>query len=255
MRNDQLIQSVRKFFIDEEQKGKNLITYKGIPNFKEFQRSYKIGVDLDRFKEIIIEEDTGLELGGINKKSISLILSIQELDIIEDRKITLLGREIDSITEKSTDFGIFVLIGIKKNLEKDLEEIRQLNFISNSIEGFLIRTIPRKFWCRISSEVIKKGFSFRFLGSTIQHLYKAKYGSLISAIEIFFINSYPESIDRFKEIASEIFLKFKEKWKTKIEDWKKKVDCEYDWGCGICPYREECYKIKQALIKREDLDY
>ncbi len=39
--------------------------------------------------------------------------------------------------------------------------------------------------------------------------------------------------------------------KKKVDKWKKKIDCDYDWGCEICPYREECYNIKQVLVERE----
>jgi len=72
-------------------------------------------------------------------------------------------------------------------------------------------------------------------------------------MEIFFINTYTDSIGHFKEISSEITTLFAKKWKAKIEEWKKKIDCEYDWGCQICPYRENCYYVKEILIKREEL--
>ena len=38
---------------------------------------------------------------------------------------------------------------------------------------------------------------------------------------------------------------------AKIDEWRKRIDCEYDWGCEICPYQEECYNIKQVLVERE----
>ncbi|TKJ27303.1 MAG: hypothetical protein CEE42_02670 [Promethearchaeota archaeon Loki_b31] len=145
-----------------------------------------------------------------------------------------------------------LLIGVNKS-EIENDELRQLSFISNSIEGFLIRTIPRRFWCRISSNTLQHNFSFEFLGNAIFHLYHQKFGNLIKAMEIFFINTYTDSIGHFKEISSEITAQFAKKWKAKIEEWKKRVDCEYAWACQICPYRENCYYVKEVLIKREEL--
>jgi len=253
MQNHQLIQRIRDFISKEHKSGKTLITYQRNPDFPDFLRNYEIGVELDHFKEIILQEETGLELGGLNKKSFSLIFPLTDLELIEKGKITILGHEINTIKEKSVDFSLFLLIGINKNLEKDIEKLRQLNFISNGIEGFLIRTIPRRFWCRISSDAIEKKFSFEFLGNAIHHLFRQKFGNLIKSIEIIFINSYPDAIDQFREASSEIMTQIKKRWRDKIEEWKKNIDCDYDWGCEICPYQEECYNVKQVLVSREDI--
>ena len=36
-----------------------------------------------------------------------------------------------------------------------------------------------------------------------------------------------------------------------LEEQGLNIDCDYNWGCEICPYREECYNIKQVLVERE----
>lgn len=68
------------------------------------------------------------------------------------------------------------------------------------------------------------------------------------------ICSYPNSIDEFIKITSKIKNKYREELKAKIDEWKKRIDCEYDWGCEICPYQEECYDIKQVLVERERIE-
>ena len=84
-------------------------------------------------------------------------------------------------------------------------------------------------------------------------MYKEKFKSLIESMEIFFINSYPELIDESIKITSEITTSINEKWLRKIDEWKKRIDCDYDWGCEICPYQEECINIKQVLVEREKI--
>ena len=254
MQNRQLIQRIRDLIENENKIGKNLITYQRNPDFSKFLSSYKIGVKLDQYNEIILQEETGLELGGSDKNSFSVVFPISELELIQDGKISILGHEINSIENSSVDFGIFLLIGVDNALENQNQDLKQMNFISNSIEGYLIRTIPRRFWCRISSSVIKNNFSFEFLGNAIQHLYRQKFEKLIKSTEIIFINSYPESIKQFIDASAEIYARSKKKWKVKIEEWKKKIDCEYDWGCEICPYKEECFNVKEVLIKREEIE-
>ena len=253
---EEFIDGLRNYINSESQKGKNVFIYEENLNPPKLFEKLNIKVEIDKHKEIILQEETKLELGGINKKSFSLVYPFSELDFINTVKkgtITLIGLENKEIHDLSIDFGMIILIGGKNITEKDWDSLRQFNLISNGIEGFLIRTIPRKFWCRISEKIIKD-FTFEFLGNAILYLYKQRFKDLIESMEIFFVNTYTNVIDEFIKITSKINTYINEKWLKKIENWKKRIDCEYDWGCEICPYQEECYEIKQVLVEREKIE-
>ena len=252
MENSKVIRRIREFIEREANAGKKVSVYEKTSELSNYFKKMKIGVELDNFKEIILKEETKLELGGINKKSFSLIYPSNELDHIQDGTITLIGPEINEISDPSIDFGIFILIGSKKINEKDFDALRHLSFISSGIEGFMIRTIPRRFWCRINENIIKK-FSFEFLGKAIIYLYKQKFKELITTIEIILINSYPDLIDEFIEISSDIRNYIDSKWKDKIEKWKKRIDCDYDWECDACPYYDTCEEVKEVLEERRKI--
>ncbi|MBY9008561.1 MAG: hypothetical protein KGD74_01685 [Candidatus Lokiarchaeota archaeon] len=253
MENKIIIKQIRDFLEREQKSGKTLFSYRCDSNQINLVTNSRIAIGMDDHKEIILEEETGLELGGVNRKSFSIIFPINDAQLIEHGKITLLGREINKILDTNIDFGMMLLIGINNGTDKEIDELRHLNFISNSIEGFSIRTIPRRFWCRISTSALKKGFSFESLGNAIISLYKLKFKGLIKSLEVIFINSYQDSIEQFIVHSSDIRSKLKDKWKNKIEEWRKRIDCDYDWGCEICPYREECYNVKQVLVSREEI--
>jgi CO dehydrogenase/acetyl-CoA synthase beta subunit len=250
--NSKVIGKIREFIEKEANAGKKVIIYKNISDLSNYFKKMNVGVQLENFKEIILKEETKFELGGINKKSFSLIYPSNELDHIQDGKITLIGPEIKEISNKSIDFGIFILIGSNKISEKDFDALRHLSFISSGIEGFMIRTIPRRFWCRISEKVIEK-FSFELLGRAIIYLYKQKFKDLITCMEVFLINSYPDLIDEFIEVSSDIRKYIDSKWKDKIEKWKKRVDCDYDWECDACPYYDTCEEVKEVLEERSKM--
>jgi len=252
--NKEIIENIRKFIVNENESGKILTSFKVKSNLIEYFNNSGINIRLDNNKEIILQEETHLELGGMNKSSFSIIMPINELKLIEDGKISILGPEIKQISDSSVDFGLFILIGVNDLSKNEYHGLRSLNFLSNGIEGFSIRTIPRRFWCRISSEVFLRNFSFEFLGNAIYYLFKQKFKGLLKKIEIIFICSYPDSIREFIKITSDITNKFQEEFKTKIDEWRKRIDCEYDWGCEICPYQEECYEIKQVLLEREKIE-
>jgi CO dehydrogenase/acetyl-CoA synthase beta subunit len=252
--NKQNMERINFFLKGISRKGKKIVIYQPQPSLPDFLSKFNIKIEMENCKEIILQEETQLELGGVNKKSFSLIYPISELESlnhINNRRITLIGPEIKEISSESIDFGMFISIGGKGISENDWTSLKQFNFISDSIEGFSIRSVPRRFWCRINSKVIQNNFSFKFLGNAIFYLYSQKFKNLIETIEIMFIVSYPDLIDQFIETTSEISSYLNTKWKSKVDDWKKRVDCDYDWACDLCPYREECYSVKQVLSERE----
>lgn len=253
MENEIIIEKIRAFLEKEQNGGKTLFLYSFNPDQINSDVNSKLNVGLSSYKEIILEEETGLELGGINKKSFSIVFPISNSGLVEHGKIRLLGKEINEIVDTNIDFGVLILIEINRANDEEIEQLRHMIFVSNGIEGFSIRTIPRRFWCRISKSALQKGFSFELLGNAIIRLYKQKFKDLVQAIEVIFINSYPNSIDQFIVLTSEILTIFKEKWKQKIEEWRKRIDCDYDWGCEVCPYQEECYDVKQVLVSREEI--
>lgn len=237
-------------FIDKHSDSR--VIYERRDNPIQFFKKSKIKVELDRCKEIILQDETKLELGGANKKSFSLIYPIDDLDGIQNGKITLIGPEISEISNPSIDFGFFMMIGFKKISEKEFDNLRHFSFVSNGIEGFIIRTIPRRFWCRVSKDVVDK-FSFEIFGNAIMYLYKDKFQDLIESMEIVFISSLPEEIDEFIELTSEIRKLIELRWQDKIEEWKKRTDCDYDWECEECPYTDTCEEVKEVLEERKKM--
>ena len=165
MKIEEIFSDLRQYTNHLDTKGINIIKYKGESNYFETPEGSRINIKLDNYKEIILQEETKLELGGINRKSFSLVYALSKpifKKLLNDKLITLIGPEIKDISESSIDFGMIILIGGKNITEKDQDAFKRFNFISNGIEGFLIRSVPRRFWCRISSAIIEKKFSFQF---------------------------------------------------------------------------------------------
>ena len=250
MSEKKILSNIRNYILTQIENNRTVQSFQATDDtFKNLQKT-GIGVRLDAYKDVILKEETGLELGGMNKKSFLLIYPINESNLLKDGNIILIGPEINAIRESTIDFGILLLVSLNKNSSKELKDLNSFSFISNSIEGFSIRSIPRKFWSRISKDTLKKGFSFALLGSAIEHLYRLKFDNQIEAIELIFISSSSDDIIEFLSISTDLIHNLNKKWLKKLDNWKKRIDCDYDWGCEICPYQVECYEIKKVLVAR-----
>jgi len=246
------LETLRNFLGSQIQNGVKVKVYTRKEDQLNYFREINIGVNYGEFKEIILQEETKLELGGVDQKSFSLIYPIDELDLIDDGKIRLFGSEIKEILNKTIDFGLFLLIGVDNLQENSFYELKNLTFVSNGIEGFMIRTIPRRFWCRLSKSIINK-FSFEFLGNAIMFLYQQKFKE-IKSMEIIFINSNPKLIESFIDMTASIRTDLEQKWRKKVKEWKRRVDCDFNWDCNECPYYDVCEDVKEVLEKREVID-
>ena len=254
MQFEKILKTIEEFLGTESREGKNLTVYECNDDPTSYFSKFNIKVELDNCKEIILQEETKLELGGAYKQSFSIVYPSTNIKLVQDNKITLLGPEISEITTRDIDFGMFIILGVKKISEKIYNELLHFNFVSNGIEGFMIRTIPRRFWCRISEVLVSKGVSFELLGNAITFLYKQKFKDVIEATQVFIVNSHPDSILKFIELTEEIRESQRTRWKEKIEKWKQNIDCDYDWDCADCPYEETCDEVKEVLDEREKID-
>ena len=73
----------------ERKRGKPLVFYRSDSNNTAFLNNFGLKVELNKFKEIILEEETGIELGGMKKKSFSIVFPMEEVQLIETGKISL----------------------------------------------------------------------------------------------------------------------------------------------------------------------
>lgn len=251
--NDHLLLAVE--FLKEKSKPNKIFRMIDLnENSQNFLKISEIGIGLEKYKDIVLKEDLGKELGGMGKTSFSLIYpTSQKLDDQRDC-VYLFGEELSQADSNNLDFGLFIIIQVENLSDKVFDELRSTSFISNSIEGFSIRTIPRRFWCRIDKNVLEKDFSFEFLSKVLIYLYRKKFKNLIKSIKIFLINSDAKTLKKFLNIISPIKVEINERWKSKINNWKKRIDCQYSWACEICPYLRACKNIQMALEQRKKLE-
>lgn len=259
--NEHFLQKLETFLSKEVKKGNRVRTFSKKKDIPHHFHTLNIGVAYGQNKEIILKEETGLELGGRNQTSFKFVYPLQisqglrnSLELLRENDIILFGPEIRELKNNKIDFGIFIILGLRKTELEQNQEIFRFKRLSDSIEGFNIRSIPKRFWCRISSKLLNKGFSFELLANAIIYLYENKLNETITSqyVRIIMISSLPDLITKFDEFISVLKKEQKLKWNQKVEEWEKKVDCEYEWSCEICPFREKCKKVKALLETRED---
>jgi len=213
-------------------------------------RNLPISIGPDAGSGIVLREDTFIELGNPAVGSCSLLIYTNDPSIIKDGRIHLIGPDIPERPGASLPFGEVLMVGGKDLEEDDRQALEQSRYISDQVEGYMIRSLPEHIWSRVSKDAAKKGFRFETLGRALMAILKTKVPK-IQAMEIVFVTSDKKDLEELKSIASQINKITREiqknKWRLKGID----LDCTLDYDCGQCPDKPLCDNIREVLKIRK----
>lgn len=192
---------------------------------------------LIKMSPLVLKSTMGLELAAPNCSGVSALLPTNDSDKVKDGRITVIGKSISELEGKSVSFGKLVFIHMEEMSDELLyEKIQTLDLVRHDLylDGYMVRSSPNepKEWIRISKEAIKKGFSFKILGSLMMEVYKKI--DYVRGVEIVFITESDTLIQNLQKASYKIFLGTKAL--NKIFD-----DLEYD--CDECNFQDICDEI------------
>lgn len=200
---------------------------------------------------IILRSETFAELGSASVASASFVLATHDVSRVQDGRVRVIGPDIPDIAEGSTlPFGVAVLAAGRSLATADVEHLVECQYVTDHIEGYMIRSRPGCVWGRVSRDAANRGFTLAFLGTALAEIVRAKVPAA-EAVEVLFVTSSDEDVraldaigTRAREIARELH---REVWLEKGID----VDCPYGGHCGACSDKEVCDEVRKLAHIRE----
>ncbi len=192
---------------------------------------------------LILEEDTGLELGNPRMGSLSFLL-YSEVPAADDDRIFLIGPDLHEIQDKSVPFGQIVLV--KGTFSDEYECYRELTeaVYDTRLEGFMVRALPGRgtIWCRVNREAREKGFMLAYLGAAL--IRSLKDVDFVSGAEVLFITSGKGDVERLKRPGHET---------GRIVGALMKMVEEKTYDCESCEYWDVCEDVAELKKIRSKL--
>ena len=197
---------------------------------------------------VILKEDTLVELGNPVEGSASMMLWSKQAELIRDGLITLIGPDIPESGGMSLPFGQVILLGGAGLEDRDLARMERAANLAHSLEGYMIREVPRKLWSRVSLEAGRKGFCFQVLGRVLMAHYRRLFPEL-GAIEILFVTSSKADVEELEKISHE--AKGKSLSIRKLTRKEEGIyECE-ELNCETCSEKPTCDSIRDVLVIRK----
>jgi CO dehydrogenase/acetyl-CoA synthase beta subunit len=199
---------------------------------------------------LILRSDTFLELGNPEVGSASFLLWTDDPALVKSGRVTLIGPDIPESEGASLPFGQVIIAGGKKLGGDKHEQLERTQYVSDQIEGYMLKSMSRQAWSRISKDAAGKGFSFETLGKALMAICKTSVPE-VEAIEVIFVTTSKEDLQPLKELGEQVLEisknVTKEIWKSKGYD----IECFSPYSCNNCPDSAVCDEIKEMVNVRK----
>ncbi len=245
---DEHIQSVRAYVAEAVGAGVGLREFDCPSSAGELMAGLPIRVAEGANPGIILRSDVFVELGNPESGSTSMVLWTDDVSLVRDGVITLLGPDIRESPGAKLPFAQIMIVGGKGLTREKHERIQENQHVSDRIEGYMVRSSARNIWARVSKEAAGKGFSFEVLGRALMGIMKSNVPE-VEAMEVIFVTAGREHVRRLDEIAAAAQSIggqiVKEVWK------EKGYDIECDYNCSTCTHKPVCDEIRDLNAARK----
>lgn len=241
------IRKLREYVERKREEGKSVIEMRCPTEVKDIVQGLPVQFE-DRSRSIILKEDTWVELGNPKTASSAFVLWTDDLGLVDDGLITLIGPDIGDVNEGYLPFGQIILVGGSGIKPKHYGKLRESQYVDD-LKGYMIRAVPQRqrVWSRVSKETVEKGFSFETLGRVLMNNFKSKFPQ-VDAVEVVFVTSSSEDVKELGNIAEAVWGIWKEKT---IKKGERRIIPMYN--CDSCENKEICEEIWKMLALRRGI--
>jgi len=247
---DTYVAKIAEYIEDRRKDKRRVRTFDCPSTVSQLSSNLPVRMGPDAGSGIILRDDAYVELGNPVAGSCNFLLYTKNPSIINDGRINLIGPDIQEKPGESLPFGQVLMFGGKELGEDDQQALEQGQYISDQVEGYMIRSSAQLIWSRVSKDAVKRGFCFETLGRILMAILKSKIPK-IQVMEIVFVTSSKEDLEKLTDIASQVKKITKEiqkkKWRIKGVD----LDCTLERDCSSCSDKSLCDNIRKVIAIRK----
>ncbi|MGB3128292.1 MAG: hypothetical protein WBC11_01065 [Dehalococcoidia bacterium] len=209
------------------------------------------GITTQVTSPLILRENTAVELGGPLTAGSTFIIWTEDVSLISNGRVTLVGPDITEAKEDILPFGQVTLVGgpaLSREIQSRLEREQ---YAAEQVPGYMARSTGGRIWSRVSCEALDNGFSLRLLGTAILRHIRAKLPP-VTVAEILFVTSSVEDVQNLEKIGAQVRKLSHDLRRERIKQTANgEYECESNISCEVCPDNDVCSEIRQILVIRK----
>lgn len=203
-------------------------------------------------RNLVLGQDTAVELGNPKDASTSFLLWVNEPEKIVHNRITVVGPDLPQLNNQKVSFGKIVIIGgTGFDADNSYDRYREMELLRYDIhlKGYMMRAVSQHLreWSRVSKDAVQNGFSFQILGGAL--IDKFMEIDYVHAVETVFITSNKQDVLELKSISEGV---------ATLISAMNKMMVEMTFDCDSCEYNEVCDDVSELrsmhkAIKKKEL--
>ncbi len=205
-------------------------------------------------KGIILRGDTYAELGKPSAGSSAFIMWTSDPSLVRDGRVTLIGPDIQDAGSQSLPLGQVLIVGGREIGKQEQPVLEQRQYLSNLLEGYMVKSSPGRVWSRVSKGAAAKGFDFEMLGKALIAIYKMELPK-IESVEVLFVTSGKQEIAKLETIATQVRVLGKAFRRDALRaKGHELIDCTMGTDCASCDVKPDCDDIRDVVKIRKKRD-
>lgn len=200
--------------------------------------------------ELVLKRDTYLELGSPSTASCTVALYSNIAAQVPRTRMTLIGPDIGETGPGCIPFGQVLIASGSGLTEDDYETLVEAQYVTDSVEGYMVRSSSSHIWSRVSNDAVERGFNFATLGRAIE-AHAKELVPRVEAVELVFVTCGEEAVRQLAAIAEEVERTARE---IRQRVWKQRgvdiFECTSGTHCGKCSDKEICDRIRGMAGQR-----
>ncbi|MCP5065021.1 MAG: hypothetical protein GY946_00520 [bacterium] len=205
-------------------------------------------------KGIILRGDTYAELGKPSAGSSAFVMWTSDPSLVRDGRVTLIGPDIQDAGSQSLPLGQVLIVGGREIGKQEQPVLEQRQYLSNLLEGYMVKSSPGRVWSRVSKGAAAKGFDFEMLGKALIAIYKMELPK-IESVEVLFVTSGKQEIAKLETIATQVRVLGKAFRRDALRaKGHELIDCTMGTDCASCDVKPDCDDIRDVVKIRKKRD-
>lgn len=200
--------------------------------------------------EVILAEDTGVELGHPSTSSLALVLTTARSDLVRHGRVTRLGPDLDEMAQGTrAPFAQIVLLAAPPARTVDRFDLENAQYLTHRLPGYMVRSVPGRLWARVSRRALASGLRIETIGRALVAVYSTDLPG-IERVEVVFVTSDGGTIAELAPIAKEAEILAGRHKKLSLGAGGE-VECR-DLECESCDEKPACDNLRDIVIRRRE---
>jgi len=201
----------------------------------------------EKNRNLVLGQDTAVELGNPKDGSTSFLLWVNKPDKIKNGRITIVGKDLLQLQGKQVSFGKIVIVDAADfNEDNTYDRYREMELLRYDIhlKGYMMRGVSQqqREWSRVSVDAVNNGFSFQHLGSAL--IDKFSQMPYVRSVETIFITSGKEDVLEMQAVSNSV---------GHLISAMNKMAEEMSFDCDTCDYNDVCGDVAELRSMRNAL--